>query len=178
MLETVIARRYARALLSVVLEDGGPGPARERLDALGEAVRKDAELRDFLANPNIDPEHKDAALDAALDLLDAGEAERSFARVVCRAHRAGLLPEIADAFARLANEVENVLIVRVETAEPLAPEVETRLRDLVAKRTGKDVRLRVAVNPALIGGLTLRIENSLIDGTLRGRVEQMRRMIG
>lgn len=177
MLETVIARRYAKALLSVVLEDGGPGPARERLEALGDAVRRDAEFREFLANPMVPPEDKDAVLDAALDLLEASEAERSFARVVCRAHRAGLLPEIVDEFARLANEVESILIVGVETARPLTPEVETRLRDLVAERTGKDVRLNVEVNPTVLGGMAVRVGNRLIDGTLRGRVAQMKRSL-
>lgn len=177
MIETIIAGRYAKALLDVVMEDGDPGETRERLEALARAIGEDRDIRDFLANPEVPAEQKREVLEQALETLGASQALISFARVVCDALRAGLLPEIAAEFTRLANEAQNVLSVRVESAAPVGPDVENRIREIVASRTGKRVHLRVEVRPETLGGMALRIGNRVVDGTLRARVEQMRRTL-
>ena len=177
MTETVIARRYARALLQVTRDHGDIPAADEHLRTLVAALKDDREIQTFLKNPRVPAARKREALHAALEATGAPATLASFVSVLCRARRAALLPAVAEEFARMADEARGVLAAGVSSAAPMAPADLERVRERLAADSGKEVRIEAEVDGALLGGIAVRIGNKLVDGTLRARLEQMRSVL-
>lgn len=175
MKETIISRRYARALLAALREEDAVEQGREVLQALAGAFEADPEIAEFFKNPEVKDSKKADALDAALEKLDASPAIRSFAGVLCGNRRSAFLPDIAREYARFADEELGILDAQVFSATDLDTETVDRVRKTLEARTGKNVRLRAQVDPALLGGIAVRMDNRVIDGSLRGRLESMKK---
>jgi F-type H+-transporting ATPase subunit delta len=170
---SVADRVYAHALFDAALAEDRLQPVREQLGQVVAAEAEVPELRELLRNPQLDPRARAAALQ---DLLSGGEELlRNFLLVLVDKGRTGQLEEIAREFERLVAEHEGVVHAELTTAVELSDE---EARDLLARiedSTGRKVEATRKVDPDLIGGIVLQIGSYRLDGSVRGRLNRLRR---
>jgi F-type H+-transporting ATPase subunit delta len=173
MIEKTLAKRYAKAMLSVALKEGAVEQVEGHLLALKDAYRGNASFRKAMGQPRIPKAARKQilrrpfegkALPAFLELLD----------LLVDKHRVKLIPDIADSFDQLADESHGVVRVQVASAFPLSATHEKTLEDRLKAATGKKVEMRVSVDRALKGGLSVRIGDQVLDGTVLNRLKTLR----
>jgi F-type H+-transporting ATPase subunit delta len=170
------ARRYARALLDVALEKGDDA-LREQLETLGQLYTGHAELRTLLLHPTVPPEKKTAVIAALLRGRPSDLLQRLVALLLQR-DRIELLPLIAKAYVRRWNTQKGIVEAEAVSARAL-DETEARAIAAAAARAvgGKEVELRRRVDPDLMGGLLLRMEGRIFDGSVRARLRALREQL-
>ncbi|HXG40781.1 MAG TPA: ATP synthase F1 subunit delta, partial [Candidatus Limnocylindrales bacterium] len=98
----------------------------------------------------------------------------NLARLLTEKNRIELAPAIAREYATLLNRARGIVEAVVTTARPLGPDEVAEVRRKVEELAGAAVDLRVVVDPSLIGGLTVRVGDRLLDASVRGRLERLR----
>ena len=171
-----IAARYAQALFETAKAEGRIDEALDHLTSLGEALRREPDLRGFLRNPDVDPEDKVGLLDRVMGGRWP-ELVRAFIRMVTALGRPELLADIAAAFASMADEDRGLVRVVVRSARPLAEQTLSRLRATLQRREGKTVELRVELAPELLGGLQVRLDHRVIDGSVQRQLSELRQQL-
>lgn len=176
MIKTSVARRYARALFEL-LEPSHVEPTRLGLAALSRAFVESAPLKHVLASPAFAVEQKLAVLSSLSERLGCPTVVNGFLSQLVKKTRIGFIPEIADAFAALADQAKGTRQIAVTSAAALSQAeqdgLRARLRDLL--RT--DVDLTFLTEPRLLSGLRIRIGSTVIDNTVRGRLTAMRALL-
>lgn len=172
---TTVARPYADAAFEIARE-GHALPRWSEMLKFAEAIATDAQMANVLASPKLGADAM-----ASLFLSIAGdrfsEEMRSFIRVLIEADRIELLPEIRALFESLRNEAEGVAKATIETALPLSDAQLAELTGALAKRFGKRIEASTSINPALIGGARIAVGDTVIDGSVRGKLEQMKQAL-
>ena len=172
--ELTAARRYARALLEVAFQSAEANPAelRRDLEAAAALLEAQPELSEALASPAVPPEAKHGVLEAvwrgASPLL-----QRLLGMLVDRG-RLRLLGAVATTYAQLWNAARGVLPAEATSAVALTEEQLSALKRALGRATGRDDELTAAVDPALLGGLLVRVGGQVYDGTVRGRLRALR----
>ncbi len=168
---STVARPYARALFERASETG-------RLAEWGEALRLvaaivgDPAMRQVMEGARIDRRQiGEIVIDVAGDGFD--EEMRNLVRLLAENRRLPALPEIAALYEHLRAEAEKQVEAEVESAMPLDAEQERNLAEVLSRRLGRQVRLKVEVKPELIGGAVIRAGDLVIDGSVRGRLEKL-----
>jgi F-type H+-transporting ATPase subunit delta len=169
---TAVAGRYARALLEVVLPKGDPAAVKRDLDVLAAAVEESLELRHFLAHPAVPAEKKKAAVRALATGLTP-HVQRLVDLLVDR-QRTEILADVARQFTRAWNAHRGVVEGEVVSAQPLGDDQRGDIQAAVEKATGRKVDLTAVVDPALVGGVLLRMEGRVYDGSVRARLRALR----
>lgn len=169
MKNEVLARRYAEALRA--LSQDRAHTVDERLTRVAEALKTpDAQL--IMSHPTIPPEDKKALL-AEL----SGETDgplRQFMAVVVDHRRADLIPEIAELFHRAVLAAEGRTEAVIETARALVLPDQERTVDALGQLLGLTLAPRFVVEPELIGGVRAYVGDRMVDGSVRGSLEQLR----
>ena len=169
----VVARTYARALFEAAKEAGRIAEVREQFDSLVEAIREVPELQAVIRNPELDPPQKADALAAIM--RDADELLRNFLRVVAQKGRAPMLEEIGREYNALVAAEERILNVELTTAFELSEEQASSIVEQIEQASGRRVEANRTVDPALIGGVVLKVGTLEVDSSVRGRLERLRR---
>ncbi len=174
MIERTISRRYAKALLDVSIPEQRVRETQQELEGLAALVRTSPEFRTALTSPVIPRRRRQEAARSAL----AGRVGASlvgFLRVLIEEDRAALLPEIAEVYDDLADAQEGVVEAKVRSARPLPPDQIERLRRTIERFTrGRRVEIEAETDPELIGGLTVRVGDAVVDGSLTGWLKRTR----
>ena len=170
-----IASRYARALVDVILEQHVDGEAaRQQLRAMAEAVHESLELRRVWESPTVLPQQKRAVLDAIAAKIGAAKPIRNFMAVIIDHRRIGMLHDIVRVFETQLDAELGFEEMQVSSARPLSEQEQRDVEARVERITGKKVRASYASNPALLGGVVVRVGDTIYDGSVRGRLEKMR----
>ena len=174
MIEGSIARRYALALFDLAQAKSEVDRIARELDQIQSLVRASTELKVVLANETIPARQKKEALGAA---LPAGTSRyvRNFLFLLVDKHRETHLGDIVRGYHGLADEARGVVEVEMRTAVELPQPVVEDIRAGIAGRLGKTVKLAPVVQRSLIGGVVLRIGDQLLDGSLKGRLQRLKR---
>ncbi len=171
MSDSGIARVYAVALFEAATAAGTVGPTggdlREFVDALDESQA----LANVVYNPQIEPEVKLRVLAGLTG--DANRLAAGLLNVMLEKGRFTLVGKVADEYERYVARAARVIEVEVTTAVPVAPEVESLIVERVRRTTGGEPRLTKRVDPGILGGLVLRVDDLLVDGSLRARIQQL-----
>jgi F-type H+-transporting ATPase subunit delta len=176
MTHSALASRYASALVDVVM---GPKSAMDphqllqELRGFEEVLAGSAELRTALASPSVPPARKRAVVADIAARLGVSRVARNFLFVLVDHRRIEMLTEVLEAFDLLADE--RLGFVRAEISS--ARELDQRQRAAVShgfeRFTGRNVRMRYAIDPALLGGLVARIGSTVYDGSVRGQLQAL-----
>ncbi len=169
----VAQRMYARALFEAAQEAGRVDDVAADLGGLATAVEEVPELRSFLRNPQIEPAGKADVLEQLA--ADADELVRNFVRLVAEKGRAGELPEISAELDALVARAQNRLAVELTTSYELSDEEAKSILETIEKASGRKVDATRSVDPSLIAGIVLQIGSHRADGSVRGRLERLRR---
>jgi len=170
-----VASRYARALVEVVLEHHiDSDAARQQLRAMVDAVHESLELRRVWESPAVLPEQKLALLDAIAAKIGAVKPIRNFMAVIIDHRRLGMLDDIVRVFETELDAQLGFAEVQVSSARPLSAEQQREVEARVERMTGKRIRASYVSNPELLGGLLVRVGDTIYDGSVRGQLEKMR----
>ena len=169
---TSSARRYAAAVFALARDASSLDEWARELEQVVQLLQVPDASR-ALNSPAV-PEAQRLAAIAQL-LPQVSRPFRSFLEILVQRGRLELAPQILDEFRRLTDEHRGVAVVEVTTAVPLDAQATRLLSQRLATYTGKQVRLEMQVDPAVIGGVVARIGDELIDDSVRGRLERLRR---
>jgi F-type H+-transporting ATPase subunit delta len=166
------ARRYAEAAFSLAERDDAFDRWRDDL-ALAAQVTSDESAARVLSSPMVSLARREQIVTS---LLGTRLAKPSFnlVRLLLQRGNLELLSPIASEYQRLLNQKRGIVSAVVTSAKPLTADEDAAVRARVAQLTGATVDVTTAVDPDLIGGLTVRIGDRLIDASVRGRLERLR----
>ena len=169
--QATLARPYANAVFDIARGDGALD-AWSRVLSLLAGVAEQAVVRRLLDAPDVAAEVKAAKL---VELLgdELNDRARNLVRLLARNKRLDLLPEIREQFEVRKAESERVLDVEVVSAFELSAEQSERLRDVLQRRFEKEINLSGRVDPDVLGGAIIRAGDTVIDGTVRGRLDKL-----
>ncbi len=169
------AKRYARAVFELAKQEGQVDEWAARIAAVRDMLTR-PEARRVLANPSIAAQRRQ---DAAAALLDRsiGPEGVNLARLVVGANRIDDLDRIVAEYELLADEDAGRVRATATTAVPLSRTDADKLEANLSRRLGREVRLDTQVEPAIIGGLVLRIGDRVIDASVAARLQQLRRRL-
>lgn len=177
--KVTIARPYAKAAFEFAREHGVLARWSDFL-ANASAVVADDRVAKLLLSPRVMPADLVGVI-AGVCGSSSGESPgesldepmSNFLETLAHNRRLGLLPHVAAIFETLRADVENIADVQVASAMALDDAQRARLRDALAKRLKREIRLHVDVDPSLIGGAIVRCGDFVIDGSLKARLQRL-----
>ncbi len=170
-----LARIYSDSLFEVATKEGKLDVIRDQLGQFADAVRENRSLQVFLFSPYFSTEEKKAGLERALEGTD--DVLMRFLELLVEKHRMPVLFRIRDEYDSLWEEAERRLGVEITSAVELDEATAADVAEQIGKHTGRHVELRRHVDPEIIGGLVLRVGNSILDASVRTRLESLRRQV-
>ena len=171
---TTAATRYAEAIFQIGRDTGS---YELWLRELGEVsqVLSDQLAAQVMASPVIPRDRKRAILSRSLP--DLSEAVQRFLELLIRHERLMLVPRVLERLKALVDEARGLETARVTTAVPLGAAERQAITARLSARSGKQVQLEEHVDPSVIGGVIAQIGDEIIDGSIRGRLERLRRVL-
>ena len=170
-----IAAVYARSLFEVAQERNKLDTVRDELGTFADAVDTSRELQTFFFSPYFSTAEKKDGLDRALS--DADEVVVNFLKLLIENHRTPVIFRVRREFDRLWQEENKLLPVQVTSAVELDEVTVKQIGDRIAQQTGRKIELSASVEPAIIGGIVVRVGNSILDASIRNRLEQLRKQV-
>ena len=166
--------QYATALADVALEQGAAEPVKKQLDDFGAAYAESPELRNVLSSPAVGRTAKHGVIEKLAVRLGASRIVRNFLFIVVDNQRAHLLPEILETFETVIRQRQGVAEAEVTSAAELSAPQKAQLQQTLEGLTGKKIQAKYSLDPALLGGALVRIGDTIYDGSVRNRLNQMR----
>jgi ATP synthase F1 delta subunit len=177
MKKKVLTRRYGLGLINALRDDRDFKIVSGDLSEAAALLRGEGELAAFLASPF---PVRNAKIRAAAEVLERAGFDvrvRNFVRLLLEKGRFELLPDIIGLLPELWNDRTGVVTVDVASAVPLSERQRSALGAALEARESRPVSLSFRVDPGLIGGLSLRKGNEIMDLSLRGRLERLRDLL-
>ena len=170
-----LARVYARSLFEVALEQGKLDLLREQLGQFADALSDNHQLAVFFFSPYFSTKEKQEALVRVLEGAD--ESFLNFLSLLIENHRMPVIFRIRQQYERLWEEENRMLPVEITSAVALDEKTTEDLGRTIGERAGRRVTLAARVDPDILGGIIVRVGNSILDASIRNRLEQLRRHV-
>ena len=164
---------YARAMFDVARAEGDLARIGDELFRFARALEGSDELREALTDPHLPASKRQQIVE---DLL-GGKADPSTVALVGMAvgtGRARELPAIIDSLVAMSAAQANRAVAEVRSAIDLTDDQRTRLAAAIESATGKQVEVKVVVDPSVLGGIVAQVGDTVIDGSVRGRLDQLK----
>jgi F-type H+-transporting ATPase subunit delta len=170
-----IAQVYSRSLFEVAKEQGKLDEIREQLGAFADALDENRDLAVFLFSPYFSTEEKKEGLRRAVQGAD--EAMLNFLDLLLDHHRMPAIFRIRRQFDELWARENRLLPVQVTSAIDLDEQTVKRIGDAIGEQTDQRIELAHRVDPDILGGIVLQVGNSILDASLRNRLERLRKQV-
>jgi F-type H+-transporting ATPase subunit delta len=170
-----LAEVYARSLFEVARDQGKLDELREQLGQFADALDSNRELAVFFFSPYFSTKEKQEGLARMLDGAD--ETFVNFLELLIENHRMPVIFRTRQQFERMWERANELLPVDITSAIELDQATTESLGRRIGERAGRKVRLAAHVDPDIIGGIVLRVGNSILDASIRNRLEQLRRHV-
>jgi F-type H+-transporting ATPase subunit delta len=170
-----MAGRYAQALFALCQETRATEQAADDLAAFAELVRSSADLQRFVKSPVVSAEEQVKALDALLSRAEINGIAAKFIKLVAAKRRLFAIFDMIRDFNSLNDARKGVTRAEVTAAEALKPEHVEALRTALADISGGgEVEIAVKVDPAIIGGLIVKLGSRMVDSSLKTKLNSIR----
>jgi F-type H+-transporting ATPase subunit delta len=168
---------YANALFEVARVEGSLAEVEDELFRFARTLEANDQLRSTLTDEAIPVVRRIGVVE---DLLGdkASPVTTNLVAFIVGAGRARQLPQIIDRLVERAAAAKDSVVGEVRSAIPLTEEQKARLADALSKATGKKVEVKVVIDPSVLGGLVAQVGDTVIDGSVRARLDQLRESIG
>jgi F-type H+-transporting ATPase subunit delta len=166
--------QYASALADIVLQQGAAEPARKQLEDFLAAFHESAELRNALISPAIVREAKHGVIEKLVAVMGGSRIIRNFLFVMADNQRMHLLPEIVETFEEVLRQRQGVAEAHITSASALDDRQRAGLVRTLERLSGKKIQANYSQDPALLGGAVVRIGDTIYDGSVRNRLNQLR----
>jgi F-type H+-transporting ATPase subunit delta len=170
-----IAAVYARSLFEVANEQDKLDVVREQLGAFADALGETRDLQVFFFSPYFSTAEKEEGLDRVVS--DADPAVLNFLKLLIEKHRMPVVFRIRANFEELWEEENKLLPVEITSAVELDSSTVEQLGDRIAEQTDRKVDVAAHVDPDILGGIVVRVGNSVLDASVRNRLEQLRKQV-
>ena len=167
---------YAEALFSIVRAEGELERVEDELFHFGKLLESNHELKQALSDKSIEADQRQKVLGEILEGKVSPHTLGLLGFIVAQG-RARQLPQILTELSDLAAEARNSVVAEVRSAIPLDDSQRTQLAEALSGATGKKVELKVVIDPSVIGGLVAKVGDTVIDGTVRRRLEQLKEQV-
>ena len=167
MRQTILAKRYAKALFAVGQEEGLSESFRETLNVLGDFLNTYPEAMDGLTNLLYPMELREKVMGQLISAVQADNFLSNFLNLLVEKKRAGILPEIATEFQSLVDADQNISRGKVVSAIEITEELRAKVQSTLEKITGKKVILTTEVDPSIIGGIVAKVGDLVMDGSIK-----------
>ena len=174
MKQTILAKRYAKALFAIGKEDGTYEAYSEALAAVAALFNSNPEVEDALTNPLYPVDIREKAMGAIIDSMQADKVMGNFLNLLVQKKRAAILPEIAEEFKIMVDEDKNISHGKVVSAIELDSELHNKIQATLEKITGKKVELTASVDPSIIGGVIAKVGDLVLDGSIRTQLASLK----
>lgn len=164
---------YADAAHQIARAEDALAEVEDEMFRLARLLESNEELRSALTDPHLPAARRQQIVE---DLLQgkATPATVSIVSMIVGTGRAADLPKIADELVARTAASGGVAVAEVRSAVPLSDEQLARLRDALAARTNREINIKNVVDPSVMGGVVTRIGDSVLDGSVRTRLNQLR----
>ena len=172
-MSTKAARRYANAFLEISLEKDILENSREDMLLIKNTIEASSDLRLFLKNPIVKKDQKKAVIEKVfMDKIQ--DITFQLFELLSKKDREALLEDISRTFLELYNRHQGIIEVGVTSAKEMEAEQVKALKKNIEHTTGKKVELKKEVEEDLIGGLKVRIDDTVIDGSVKFKLSQLK----
>lgn len=171
---SVVARRYAKALIDLGAETNTLDAIVRDITNVAEAVEQSAELRDVRDNPQVPAAARKAVFAEIAQRLGAGPMSKNAVMLLADNGRLRVLPAIARALREEADRRAGIVRAHVASAAPLTDAYVARLTQALEARFQKKVVVQRTVDPSLIAGVVTRVGDTIIDGSIRARLNELK----
>ena len=171
------ARRYAKALIDLARRDGIIAEIGAQLQHYQALLRENTQLPRVLENPGVDIQVKTGIMTTIFERTQPAPLLRNFLLLLMHKGRLPQLDAICTQYARMASDELHRVVAQVTTAVEMDAQQRQIVTQKIAAATQKNVQLEAHVDPALIGGLVVRVNNVILDGSVRGQLARMRKAL-
>ena len=169
----IVHARMPAALFDLASESGIVTAVEGDLDNLDQALRETPDLGELIRNPEVSREAAGRAIAAVADLLSVAALTKNFLGVLAENRRLSKLPQVISAFHAIAAAARGEVTAEVASAHPLSDDQFEQLRQKLAAREGRSIKLRARVDPELLGGLVVTVGSKRIDSSIRTRLNTL-----
>jgi ATP synthase F1 delta subunit len=170
-----IAQVYSRSLFQAAKEHGNLDEVRDQLAEIAGALGEDHDLQVFFFSPYFSTEEKKDGLRKAI--TGADELVANFLELLIENHRMPVIFRIRRVFDGLWAEEMKLLPVQITSAVELDSKTVKEIADQIGERTGRKVELATEVEPDILGGIVVQVGNSILDASVRNRLERLRKQV-
>ena len=170
-----IAAVYARSLFEVAKEQNKLDAVREQIGAFADSLDQTRELQVFFFSPYFSSKEKQDGLDRAV--TDADPIVVNFLKLLIENHRMPVIFRLRRELDRLWRQENRLLPVQVTSAVALDDATVKHIGDRIAEQTDRRVDLSSNVDPEILGGIVVRVGNSVLDASIRNRLEKLRKQV-
>jgi len=167
---------YAEALFSIVRAEGELDRVEDELFHFGKLLESNHELKQALSDKSIDKDQRAKVLEEILSDKVSPHTLGLLEFIVAQG-RARQLPQILDELSDLAAAARSSVVAEVRSAVPLDSKQREELASALSQATNKNVEVKVLVDPSVIGGIVAKVGDTVIDGTVRRRLEQLKEQV-
>jgi F-type H+-transporting ATPase subunit delta len=171
---TKLSRRYAKALFNLGQQDGAFLKYGKELNELVSCYNESADFRHVISSPIFTMETRKKILNAVLNKSGFSVMIRNFVNLLMDKNRIKSLESINDCYSALTDEASNISRAEIITAKPLKKETLNRVVRTFEGITSKSIRAEVKEDPAIIGGIIVKIGDTFWDGSIRAQMEGLR----
>ena len=176
VIKTAVARRYAQALFELldvsIIEE-----TRVALTGLGQAIKDSVALRHVVASPAFGSEDKLAVLAELGSRLGCPPIGKTFLEQLVNKNRVGFLPEIAEAFTKLADASKGIQQITVSSATAIPPAEQNRISNRLRDMLKRQVDVTYHTDPGHLAGVQIHLGSTVVDSTVRGRLQAMQSLL-
>ncbi len=173
MSEILVAKRYAQALFDGAVQGGETAAVDADILLIDESLAGSAELVRFFRSPVVSRERKAKTLKALFGERVSART-MDFIQLLVGKRREGIFPEIIQAYRKLRDDQQGVAAAHARSAKPLGEVEKEGLKTALERLTGKKVRLDVSVDPSLIGGVVVKVGDTVFDGSVQNQLATLR----
>ena len=177
MKNTVLAKRYAKALFQVGKEGDALDEFSTALADMAKLYADVPEVEDGLTNPLYPQDVREKVMEKLVEAMKVSELMTNFFNLVAQKGRADVLPDIAETFQTLVDDERNVCQGTVVSATKISAKLNDKIKATLEKITGKQVVVTNEIDPSIIGGIVARVGDLLLDGSIKTQLQDLKESI-
>ncbi len=178
MIGSGIAKRYARAFFEVAGEEDNYEKYYSELGSFSSIIEENEGLRDFLANPVFDQEAKKAVVEKILEKIDISDMTANFLKLLVDKRRIGILSDVEGCYREFMDDTLKKVRANVKTAYPLSAKLSKDIKSNLEGLTGREVDMTIEKDPTLLGGIVVRIGDTIYDGSIKTQLNNIENLLG